>query len=311
MYIIVVPEWRPDDGRLTRGRPRRQGRGGVDAGAGTTAGRRGIDGRLSSSALQTGRIRRGCGPAPVRFDPFNSQVSRRRLKYWSTRVPRVIRLTQKDESIYNCPHIGWSGARTRPGGAFPYCRWTKRSWRIPARSPSPAPSPSSTGRSTAPATIESVPTGAKRTRPSPAPFPTPTTTVCAADVMNCVSPSIHSIFFFSRGAGIFQPRNNTQLKSPRYVSTNFIKPAAAQAANFTLALMSWGQFITHDITRSSTFTSGFSPLTSSIRPSLVNVFVYLNSRWEISSVLQRHQRPAVELWLSSSVLPSHWNSGRR
>ncbi|XP_046451982.1 peroxidase-like [Daphnia pulex] len=56
--------------------------------------------------------------------------------------------------------------------------------------------------------------------------------------------------------GVFEPRNSsTELKSPRAVSTTFIKPGLTTAADFTLMLMTWGQFITHDLTKASSFTS--------------------------------------------------------
>lgn len=60
--------------------------------------------------------------------------------------------------------------------------------------------------------------------------------------------------------GIFQPRkaaDGAELKSPRVVSTRFVKVPATQATDFTLSLMTWGQFITHDVTKASSFTSGF------------------------------------------------------
>ncbi|XP_057375843.1 peroxidase-like [Daphnia carinata] len=58
--------------------------------------------------------------------------------------------------------------------------------------------------------------------------------------------------------GVFEPRVSsgaTPLKSPRLISTSFIKPAATTANDFTLMLMTWGQFITHDITKASSFIS--------------------------------------------------------
>ncbi|KAI9554530.1 hypothetical protein GHT06_019803 [Daphnia sinensis] len=58
--------------------------------------------------------------------------------------------------------------------------------------------------------------------------------------------------------GVFEPRNSSgpaPLKSPRVISTTFIKPGVTTANDFTLMLMTWGQFITHDITKASSFTS--------------------------------------------------------
>ena len=74
-------------------------------------------------------------------------------------------------------------------------------------------------------------------------------------------------------SGIFQPRvavNGSQLTSPRLVSSTFIVvPPSVTAANFTLALMSWGQFITHDLTLAAAFTSGtFSPRFLSLLPQM-------------------------------------------
>ena len=63
--------------------------------------------------------------------------------------------------------------------------------------------------------------------------------------------------------GIFEPRaasGGGQLPSPRSVSNTFIQmPPQTVSANFTLALMSWGQFVTHDLTLSATFTTGIHP----------------------------------------------------
>ncbi len=84
-------------------------------------------------------------------------------------------------------------------------------------------------------------------------------------MMNCCRHFDNDRFNLVRGTiyhrlGIFQPRkaaDGTELKSPRVVSTRFVKVPATQATDFTLSLMTWGQFITHDVTKASSFTSGF------------------------------------------------------
>ena len=63
--------------------------------------------------------------------------------------------------------------------------------------------------------------------------------------------------------GIWLPRNESKLvggggaglSSPRLISTRFTK-SSGTITGYTLMLMSWGQLITHDITRAPTFTSG-------------------------------------------------------
>ena len=59
--------------------------------------------------------------------------------------------------------------------------------------------------------------------------------------------------------GIYQPRkasDGAELKSGRVISNTFIKkPPSSFATDFTYVLMSWGQFITHDVTKAATFTS--------------------------------------------------------
>ena len=61
--------------------------------------------------------------------------------------------------------------------------------------------------------------------------------------------------------GVFEPRravDGSELKSPRVISTTVIQRASrtSDTSDTILVLMSWGQFITHDMTNSSSFTSG-------------------------------------------------------
>ncbi|EFX79821.1 hypothetical protein DAPPUDRAFT_51887, partial [Daphnia pulex] len=58
--------------------------------------------------------------------------------------------------------------------------------------------------------------------------------------------------------GVYEPRkavNGTQLTSPRVISTTVIQRPTRTSDDYTLVLMTWGQFITHDMTKSSSFTS--------------------------------------------------------
>lgn len=58
--------------------------------------------------------------------------------------------------------------------------------------------------------------------------------------------------------GVWAPRsssNGSALASPRQVSTTFIKFGGPDETSSTLMLMTWGQFITHDLTKASSYTS--------------------------------------------------------
>ncbi len=59
--------------------------------------------------------------------------------------------------------------------------------------------------------------------------------------------------------GVYEPRkavDGTELISPRVISTTVIQRPTRTSDDYTLVLMTWGQFITHDMTKSSSFTSG-------------------------------------------------------
>jgi len=57
-------------------------------------------------------------------------------------------------------------------------------------------------------------------------------------------------------SGVWTPRNGTgTLNSPRQVSNDFITPLGNNEETSTLMLMTWGQFITHDLTRATPYTS--------------------------------------------------------
>ena len=115
---------------------------------------------------------------------------------------------------------------------------------------------------------------------------------CACFLLRCAKHS-----------GVFEPRiSPTTLKSPRVVSTSFIKPVSTTAADFTLMLMTWGQFITHDLTKASSFTSG----------SFINSFLYLPSAAKLRSFMLNTKcfvniQPTERL-LNAATLPvaNHW-----
>ncbi len=62
--------------------------------------------------------------------------------------------------------------------------------------------------------------------------------------------------------GIWEARkasDGSNLQSPRRISRQFIQEGGPDEVKYTLMLTTWGQFITHDLTQASKYTTGNIP----------------------------------------------------
>jgi len=64
---------------------------------------------------------------------------------------------------------------------------------------------------------------------------------------------------WGKSKGIWEARkasDGSNLQSPRRISRQFIQVDGPDDIDYTLMLMTWGQFITHDLTQASSYTTG-------------------------------------------------------